>query len=491
MLLRMIYDDSLAQAAWLVGCQRSREAIVIDPERDIDRYIALAASEGLKITAVAETHIHADFLSGARELAERTGATLYLSDEGDAGWKYGWLHAKKGGGSYAHRLLKHGDTFRIGGIEFQALHTPGHTPEHLCFVVTDRGGGATEPMGVFTGDFIFVGDLGRPDLLESAAGQGGTAKPSAQRLFKSLEIIRSLPEWLQIWPAHGAGSACGKSLGAVPQSTIGYERRFNAAIKSATSESAFVDFILSGQPEPPLYFARMKRDNRDGPKVLGALPVPKELAPRTLASIDARTTAIIDTRPWDAFRAGHVPGALFHPIGRSFPADVGSMVGEDEPIVLIVAPAALDEAIRMLVRIGLDDIRGWIDPAKLEEYRRGGGSLVPSTEMAITEAESFFSSPSASLLDVRRADEHAAGRIEGARQIAHTRLLAHLDELPRDRQIFVHCRSGARSARAVALLERHGFRATNLSGGYLAWEKRPAHAGGARPLGDRKVDIAP
>lgn len=480
MLLRMIYDDSLAQAAWLIGCQRTGEAIVVDPERDIDRCIAAAAKEGLRITAVAETHIHADFISGARELAEKTGATVFVSDEGDAQWKYGWLHSKSGGGTYPHRLLKHGETFAVGGIELKALHTPGHTPEHLCYLVTDRGGGATEPMGLLSGDFVFVGDLGRPDLLETAAGHAGSAAPSARRLFHSLEVLRSLPDWIQIWPAHGAGSACGKALGAIPQSTLGYERRFNAAMKAATAESAFVDFILAGQPEPPLYFARMKRDNRDGPKVLGGVPSPRRLEPSALSTLDARTTAIVDTRAWDAFRAGHVPGSLFQPLGRSFPTDVGSMVDEGEPIVLIVDAARVDEAVRMLIRIGLDEIRGWVDASHIEEYRRGGGRLVASKERNIVEAESAFGAPRAFLLDVRRADEFAAGAIAGAHQVAHTRLRAHLDELPRDRELFVHCRSGARSARAVALLERHGFDATNLGGGYLAWEKRAAPARSAR-----------
>ncbi|MCB0294386.1 MAG: MBL fold metallo-hydrolase, partial [Calditrichaeota bacterium] len=173
MFFRMLYDDKLAQAAYVIGCQRTGEAVVIDPQRDVDRYINLAEKEELKITAVTETHIHADFLSGARELAERTGAKLYLSDEGDADWKYQWLHQKQGGGSYHHQLLKDNDSFMIGNIELKVLHTPGHTPEHISFMVTDHGGGATEPMGIATGDFVFVGDVGRPDLLETAAGQAG------------------------------------------------------------------------------------------------------------------------------------------------------------------------------------------------------------------------------------------------------------------------------------------------------------------------------
>ena len=181
MFMRIIYDEKLAQAAYLIGCQKTGEAVVIDPERDVDRYIDLAAENGLRIVATAETHIHADFVSGSRELAERVGAKVLVSDEGDADWKYEWLNKKLDGGAYAYRLLKDGDTFNIGHIEFKVIHTPGHTPEHIVFLVTDRGGGANEPIGMATGDFVFVGDLGRPDLLESAAGHAGAMEPSARR----------------------------------------------------------------------------------------------------------------------------------------------------------------------------------------------------------------------------------------------------------------------------------------------------------------------
>ena len=218
MFMRMIYDEKLAQAAYLLGCQRTGEAIVIDPERDVDRYVDLAAENGLRIVATAETHIHADFLSGSRELAEQVNAKVYVSDEGDADWKYQWLDG------YEHQLLRDGDTFSVGNIDFQVMHTPGHTPEHIAFVVTDRGGGATEPIAIATGDFVFVGDLGRPDLLETAAGQAGAMEPSARRLYKTVGRLADIPDFVQVWPAHGAGSACGKALGAVPMSTVGYEK---------------------------------------------------------------------------------------------------------------------------------------------------------------------------------------------------------------------------------------------------------------------------
>jgi|GEM_PF-1149944 len=262
MYLKQISDASLAQYSYLIGCQRSGEAIVIDPERDIDRYREVAKHEGLKITAVAETHIHADFVSGAREFAAADPTVkLYLSVEGGPDWQSEWAKTLPG-----FHPLHDGDTFRIGNIAFQAIHTPGHTPEHMVFLVTDHGGGANEPIAMLSGDFLFVGDAGRPDLLEQAAGLEGTQEQGARALFKSLRKISELPCHLQILPAHGAGSACGKALGAIANSTFGYEEKFNPALKIALheSEAAFVDFILRGQPEPPPYFANMKRVNSEG-----------------------------------------------------------------------------------------------------------------------------------------------------------------------------------------------------------------------------------
>jgi len=473
MLFRLVYDDMLAAAAYLIGCQRTGEAIVIDPERDVDRYIDLAGREGLTLTAVAETHIHADFLSGARELAERTGATVYLSAEGGPEWTYEWPHRKPGGGAYPHRLLRDGDVFTVGKIEFKVLHTPGHTPEHIGYIVTDRGSGADQPMGLASGDFLFVGDLGRPDLLESAAGMAGEADASARRLFRSVRLLDALPDWLQVWPAHGAGSACGKALGAVPQTTVGYEKRFNPALRAATDEGTFLKFILEGQPEPPLYFARMKRENKAGPRVLGRLPEPRRMGAGELGGIDGRRSAVIDTRAWEDYRAGHLPGALSHPVEGAFATDVGSMVGEEEAVVLVAEAGGVEEAVRALVRIGIDDIRGYVPAAELEAYRRGGGAL--ETQPEVTAAEARSSAASSFVLDVRRAGEFAKGHLAGATHIPHTRLRSRLDEVPKDRPVLVYCHSGNRSARACALLRKHGVRATNLAEGYPGWKE----AGGA------------
>ncbi len=476
MFLRMIYDEKLAQAAYLIGCQRSGEAIVIDPERDVDRYLELAKANGLRIVAAAETHIHADFLSGARELAERVGARVYVSDEGGEDWSAQWLDARTGGGSYDHRLLKNGDVFSIGAIEFRVIHTPGHTPEHIVYLVTDRGAGATEPIGLATGDFVFVGDVGRPDLLESAAGHVGAMEPSARRLFRTLRTIDDLPDFVQVWPGHGAGSACGKALGAVPMSTLGYERRFNPALLAATDEDTFVEFILSGQPEPPIYFANMKRDNMMGPRVLGDLPRPERLSPDRLVALDAKTTTIIDTRPWVAFRDGHVPGSLSIPLDRSFPTNAGSVVREDESIVLIVEPDRLDEAVRDLVRIGLDNIPSWFDASGLDAFERSGGSLAQAPEVSPEEGEQMLADRHTRALDVRRAPEFAAGRLPGAINIAHTRLAVRLDELTAAHRFLVYCRGGARSGVASSFLQRQGYEAINMRGGILAWEQTHARS---------------
>lgn len=476
MLMRLIYDDRLAQAAYLIGCQRTGEAIIFDPERDVDRYIALAAKEGLKIAAVAETHIHADFLSGARELAEQTGAKVYVSGEGGRDWQSEWVTKRPSGGAYTHQILKHNDTFKVGNIEFRALHTPGHTPEHVCYLVTDRGGGAGEPMGVITGDFVFVGDLGRPDLLETAAGQEGAKEPSARALYKSVIEFQKLPEWVQVWPAHGAGSACGKSLGAVPQSTVGYEKRFNPAILASAggSEQRFIAFILEGQPEPPMYFARMKRENKLGPRVLGQLPKPEHMIGAQLMGIDTRNAAVIDTRPWADFRAGHLPGSLFAPQDNMFHPVVGSYVKENEPIYLLAPESKIDGLVRDLVRIGLDNIQGWISPESLREYAGAGGKLAASKEIDVGAARDRMASGGVFMLDVRRADEFAAGHLPKAMHAAYPRLPERLAELPKGTPILVNCRSGGRSARAVAYLQRLGYDATNIAGGFLAWEKSGA-----------------
>lgn len=449
MFLRQITDSSLAQNAYMIGCQRTGEAIIIDPERDVDRYLKIAADNGFRLTAVADTHIHADYLSGARELMEHHGAIAYLSAEGGPDWQFEWANGKANA-----RLLHDGDIFRIGNIELKALLTAGHTPEHMSFLVTDIGGGATEPMGLLSGDFIFVGDVGRPDLLESAAGQAGAMEPSARTLHKSLRATANLPEHLQILPGHGAGSACGKALGAVPTSVMGYERRYNGALREAIegSEEEFVQDILSGQPEPPRYFARMKRDNKAGPTLLpdGKLPQPRRLqSDEVAARVAAGNMIFLDLRSdRKSFMKKHLTGSLFAPLtGGKLPIVAGSYVEENSPIILLVNDAdELDQAVRELVRIGLDKIEGWVCAS--EALAVPG---VTSHQKSITTAE-LAGHPDAVVLDVRGASEFAEGHVRGAKNIAYTRLAARLDEVPDAHPLYVHCGSGLRASFAVPYL---------------------------------------
>ncbi len=457
MFLRQITDSSLAQNAYVIGCQRTGEAILIDPERDVHRYFQVAAENDLRITAVADTHIHADYLSGAREMVVRHGATAYLSEEGGPDWQFEWAK-----GNPNARFLKHGDVFRVGNIEFKALLTPGHTPEHMSFLVTDIGGGADQPMALLTGDFIFVGDVGRPDLLESAAGQAGAMEPSARTLYASLRETAALPEYLQILPAHGAGSACGKDLGAVPNSVLGYERKFNPALREAltATEDDFVRHILTGQPEPPLYFARMKRDNRLGPALLpdGLHPVPARITADDLGDWMEDAT-ILDLRAdRAAFAQKHLRGALFAPIaGGKLPIAAGSYVDEDSRILLVVEDdSQVDDAVLQLIRIGLDHVAGWIpvdealsDSRFIASYPRIAPADLPAD---------------AAVLDVRRADEFAAAHVKGAQNIAHTRLAARLEEVPKGKPLYVHCAGGTRAAIASAFLASRGYQVVHVDG---------------------------
>ncbi|TVR13428.1 MAG: MBL fold metallo-hydrolase [Balneolaceae bacterium] len=450
MYFKQFFDEKLAQYAYLIGCQANGTAVVIDPMRDIDQYIDHAAKQNLTIVAAADTHIHADYISGLREFAER-GVKVYASDEGDADWKYEWLI----GSDYDYELMHDGDEFKIGNITIKAWHTPGHTPEHLTFLVTD-GAAANEPMGMATGDFVFVGDVGRPDLLESAAGMADVMEPSARTLFKTVEAFKNMPEYMQIWPGHGAGSACGKALGAIPKTTVGYELKYNNSLKSASSEDNFVKFILEGQPEPPLYFARMKRDNKIGPALIGGMPQPKRLTIKELKGLAGKeNTVLLDTRERNEFAAGHIPGSLLSPLNKQFNTVAGSYITEDEEIYLIVNEHQVKEAVLDLYNIGLDNVAGYVTPRDLQIYKEQDGAFDKLETVTFEDITGLKEGEI--VLDVRKGSEFEEAHVEGALNYAHTRLLPRKEELPRDKKFFVHCQSGGRSAVAAALLKRDGF----------------------------------
>lgn len=456
MYFKQFFDPKLAQYAYMIGCQAAGEAVIIDPMRDIDQYIDAATENKLSIIAAADTHIHADYISGLREFAER-GVKVYASDEGDADWKYEWLINNKRE-SYNYKLLKDGSSFHIGNIRIEAWHTPGHTSEHLVYNVTDKTT-ADEPMGMVTGDFIFVGDVGRPDLLESAAGMRDVMKPAARTLYKSIQEFNGVQDYVQIWPGHGAGSACGKSLSAMPDSTAGYEKRYNLSLKAAVSMEDFVNFILEDQPEPPMYFARMKRENKEGPAIIGGIPSPEpvtvaEMAERALG----KKNVIVDTRLERDYLSGHLKGSILATLNKQFNTVAGSFVEEDESIYLIVDKSRLPEAVTDLYRVGLDKIAGFVTPHDLEHYRNQGGKLETLEVLDFKEAIKRTDAEDYHLLDVRKRSEFEnEGNIKGAMNIAHTRLLSKLDEIPKDKRIIVHCAAGGRAAVSGALLKRKGF----------------------------------
>jgi len=452
MYFKQIFEEKLAQYSYLIGCQATGEAIIIDPMRDIDRYKEIAQEEDLNIIAAAETHIHADYLTGLREFAEE-GIKIYASDEGDEDWKYEWVI----GSNYNYELVKDGDRFSIGNIHFEVKHTPGHTPEHVSYTVTD-GAAANAPMGMLTGDFVFVGDVGRPDLLETAAGQKGVMQSSARTLYKSVEKFKSMPEYLQVWPGHGSGSACGKALGSVPESTVGYELRYNPSINASESEQEFVDFILEGQPEPPLYFARMKRDNRGGPKVLGDLPHPQKMTVEGLSNRARQEgSAVVDTRERTDFMDGHLKGSILSTYNKAFNTVVGSYVTEDEDIYLIIEEENIEEAVRDLIRIGLDNIQGYVTPDELEQSLEGSGQSEHVETITFDEVAELIGNGQYQALDVRKLTEFNEAHVEGAFNIAHTRLLERKKELDKDKTWLVYCRTGARASVATSLLRRDGF----------------------------------
>ncbi len=466
MLLERFYDRKLAQAGYMVGCQAKGEALVVDPNRDSERYLAAAADEGMEIRFVTETHIHADFLSGARQLARRCGATLLLSGEGGAGWRYRFA-AEDGA-----RIVHDGDTFRVGNIRIDVLHTPGHTPEHISFLVTDLPS-ADAPMGLLSGDFVFVGDVGRPDLLEKAAGVANTMEAAARELYASLRRLGDAPGYLQILPGHGSGSACGKALGAVPHSTLGYERLANWAFQCATEE-AFVEAVLKDQPEPPAYFARMKRMNRDGPPLLhDGIPSPPRMDPAALPGLLEGEAWVVDVRRRERFARGHVPGTLNIQLTRSFPNWAGWLLPYERPIHLMVGDEAqVAEAVRDLALIGLDHVAGYFGPEALAAWAENGRPLEMSPEVEWPAAERLVRHHGGVLIDVRAQTEWKEGHVPDARHLHLGSLRDTVDELPRDRPLLLYCRSGDRSALGQGLLLAEGFPdVRNVKGGMLSREE--------------------
>jgi hydroxyacylglutathione hydrolase len=464
MILKRFYHTGLAQASYLAGCPASKEAIVIDANRDVDQYIQAAEAEGMTITAVSETHIHADYVSGSRELAERTGAKLYLSDEGDADWKYAFADQPN------VTLIKDGDKIEVGPMVIEILHTPGHTPEHISFLLTDTSGSMT-PMGAFTGDFVFVGDVGRPDLLERAANFEGTMEKGARVLHNSIQKFLDMPDHLLLWPAHGAGSACGKSLGGLPDSSLGYEKLVNWGLK-VKGEDKFVDEVLSGQPEPPFYFKEMKRINKVGPPILGGMSAPAQYGSAEFLQKLEEGAVIVDVRNSDTGMQQPMKGVLNVPLGKGFCTFAGWTLPFDTPIWLIAeTEAQAAEASKELKMIGLDDTKGWFGPSSVTTYVSEFGQFEPVKQVSMEEALAAQASGAANILDVRGLAEREDGAISGSTHIPYGWLSRRIDEVPKDKPLYVHCRSGGRSPVALSILKSNGIdNVVNIPGGWEEFE---------------------
>lgn len=457
MFFKQLYEPGLAHASYMIGCQKTGECLVIDAQRDVDHYIAIAKQERLRITHIAETHIHADFLCGSRELADLTGGMMYLSNEGGPEWQY----------EFDHVGLNDGDVFNVGNIKVQVMHTPGHTPEHISFLVTDVPANPDVPVMIFTGDFVFVGDVGRPDLLEKAAGYTGTMEAGARQLWKSLQRFRALPDHVQVHPAHGAGSACGKALGAVPSSTVGYEKLVNWAFRH-TNENAFVAELLSGQPEPPTYFAMMKKLNKVPRALLTHVPAMRELSVGEVEDALRNNQMVIDTRNKVSFAGGHIPRSINIQNNKSFTTWAGWILNYNEPFVLVADANSTDELMRKLMRIGLDNVVGFLPD--IDEWTRAGHSLETIRQISLEELQQRYNHDAVTVVDVRGASEYANGHIPGALNVHLGYLRDHAADLPNDGVLVVSCQGGDRSSIGTSILLREGFtNVENFPDGFSGW----------------------
>jgi len=444
MFFQHIYDKSLAQASYFIGCQKAGVAAVIDPKRDVDTYLDLAKQNNMKITHILETHIHADFLTGSRELKALTGAQLYLSDEGGPGWEY----------EFEHVGLKDGSSFMVGNLKLDVVHTPGHTPESISFLLTDTPA-SPEPVMFFTGDFVFVGDIGRPDLLEKAAGISGTMDAGAHDMYRSIKKFSELPDYIQVWPGHGAGSACGKALGAVPSSTVGYEKIRNWAFRFADDEKGFVNFLLEDQPEPPNYFAMMKKLNKVNRPLLTEVPKHKKLSNEEMSAAMKKGIKLIDARMKNEFAKGYIPGSINIQGNNSFATWAGWFLNYDEPFMLLAGEAQLEDLTRKLMRIGLDNIMGYVP--SVDAYVEAGGTLDAVQIVDTNHLKRLMAEDDIQIVDLRGAAEYKAGHIDNADHVFVGTVLKNLDKISKDKKVVIHCQGGDRASIGYSVLAREGY----------------------------------
>jgi hydroxyacylglutathione hydrolase len=455
MILKQFYLNCLAHASYLVGDESSGTAAVVDPQRDVDGYLAFAAEHRLRIAHVFLTHFHADFLAGHLELRDRAGATIHLGAAARA--------------EYTFHPLHDGDAVEFGRVRLTALETPGHTPESICLLVYDLAESATTPTAVLTGDTLFVGDVGRPDL---RAALGWSATDLGAMLYASLhDKLLPLPDSSLVYPAHGAGSLCGKAISKETVSTIGEQRASNYALQPM-SQAAFIDLVTADQPDAPAYFSYdAVLNSRERPTLDQALA--RQLQPLTIDQLlaeQARGAQLLDTRESGAFAAAHLAGSINIGLIGQYATWAGTILSR-APIVLVADPGTEMESALRLGRIGFDHVAGYL-AGGLASAEAGPARIVATERVGADVAASRLSSAAPPvLLDVRSAGERAQKRIDGSLHMPLNRLVDRLSEIPVGQPVLLHCAGGYRSSIAASLLQREGFTdVSELAGGIAAWE---------------------
>jgi hydroxyacylglutathione hydrolase len=449
MYFKQFYLGCLAHASYLIGSEG--DAAVVDPQRDVDQYITEAAALGFKIKYVIETHLHADFVSGHRELAARTGADIIFGSEA--------------GAMFPHRAVQDGEEIQLSRVTLRFLETPGHTPESISILVIDNEV-SPQPQKVLTGDALFIGDVGRPDL---AGGRGYTAEQMAAMLYDSLhKKLMKLDDAVEVYPAHGAGSMCGRNISKETSSTIGEQRRFNYALKPM-SKDQFVSMMTVDLPEAPAYFPRDAEINRTGAASLEELPRPEGLSPEEASALASHL--FLDVRSSAAYGNGHVPGALNIALSGQFATWCGTLIETGTPIILITDNVAeVDEAVTRLARVGIESVKGYLRGG-MQAWDQSGLATEAIAQMPVDELHhQIAEGADLQVVDVRRPGEYNNGHAPGAINVT----LAHLDEeasqLEANRPTAVICQSGYRSSAATGILSRRGFKNVfNVVGGTSAW----------------------
>ena len=462
MFFHQRFIPGLAIASYMVGDEKAKEVAVIDPTRDVDEYVRLAKDEGLHITHILETHVHADFVSGSAELKARLGGKPKVVVSGMGG--------KEWTPPYADIIVKDGDDVKLGNIRLKAVHTPGHTPEHVTWALYDDTRSKDTPWLLFTGDFVFVGDVGRPDLLGP-----DEQKRLAHQLYDSLfEKLKAVPDFTEVFPAHGPGSLCGKAIGSRRSSSLGFERKFNRAFQPAP-EPQWTETLLKDMPLAPPYFKLMKKVNAAGPKILGhELPGQRRFTAKELHDRLCVDCLTVDVRPKEAFAAAHIPGSINIPLGQNLPSWAGWVLPYDKNLVIVPSnPSEMPEVVTHLIRVGLDRIEGYLEDG-MDAWENQGYPISQLGSMSAKELGSRLQSGDGHkpfVLDVRTESEWNGGHIDGALHIHGGVLKDRYQEVPKDRPVAVVCGTGYRGSIASSFLRSHGYEdVSNVLGGMTAWK---------------------